>query len=94
MTQPVSFTTREPNTVEAWLVGNSEEDVENARAWVRTLAPGFTVQVPTPMNRYSIVVRLDDFYLQTGTYHYIVWDGSELRAASKEVFELLYAPTV
>jgi hypothetical protein len=90
------MTTHEPRVlgdVDARLLGNSVEQIETVREWVRSLPPEYTVTVPTQKNAWNVVVTKDDFALSASN-GYIFWDGTTLRTASKEAFELVYAPAV
>jgi hypothetical protein len=92
MITPASFTTRPSRTIQAMLVGYEDDEVEAAREWIRSL--GITVTAADMMNRAMIRIPLTEsteFQISTGQY--AIWDGSELSRATKEAFELVYAPS-
>jgi hypothetical protein len=74
------------------LIGDTEEEVEAARDWVRSL--GLTVKAVDQMSRYTVIVQLtEDTTFQAGGGQYLYWDGEVLRMVSREAFELVCAPS-
>lgn len=88
---PTTFTPRVLGDVDAMLVEGTDEQIEDIREWIRSLPAGYTVAVPSFMNRSTISVVKSGFSLTLWGGQYAVWDGLGLRAADKLAFELIYS---
>lgn len=95
MSVPVSYTTREPNTVQAMLFDGETSDLEDVRTWVRDLLDDLeSVAIPNGMTTNLMFVYQGNEVLRVEPGYYVYWDGAKVSAIAKAIFELNYAPTV
>lgn len=90
MTEPESWSTRDPNTVTAKYTGIYGELMEDVTIWVTSLLP-----VPAESNVIvfptgNVLVQNGSFELSIAANQYVYVDEDGFHAVSKGSFEMLY----
>lgn len=91
MTQPESWTTKDPITVQAMLyVANGDSSAQAVKDWVMSLQPEGTVLYDNQMGTFSVYTddTYENFIVSVSSNQYVYLDEDGFHSVSKAVFEL------
>jgi hypothetical protein len=88
MSDPESWTSRDPNTIQVKYTGIYGENMTEVADWVTTFLPPDAEIVVYPMGNFG--VDNGDFQLQVAANQYVYIDEDGLHCVDRGAFEMVY----